>query len=478
MKNIKKTLTAIVACVIAATNVVSLAACGDKEVYVPKEVVAYDGSEVTITFYHTMGENLRNILNTYIPDFNAMYPNITISHDTMGKYDALREQIMTELSAGNSPSIAYCYPDHVALYQKAKKAVVLDDYIASDKVVTRDDGTTETMGYTQAQVNDFIPAFFEEGRVYEDGEMYTLPFIKSTEVLYYNKTAFEENCWKVPTTWAEMEELCAIIKAKYPNDIPLGYDEESNLFITLAEQLGAQYTSSKKGEYFLFDNQTNRMFMEDLRGWYQKGYFTTEEIYGSYTSNLFTETYPSRQKMYMCIGSSAGAMYQCPSMNEDGTYPFEVGVAMIPQVDTSNPKVVLQGPSVCLFKKDNPQETAAAWLFMKFLTSHVELQAEFSMQSGYAPAIKSVQENPVYAQFLNHADGNQHLQALTIKQALTQADAYFVSPAFVGSSAAREMVGELVVSCLIDSPNGKTVAQFIQEQFDVAIKALEYDYGK
>ena len=454
------------------------------------DVIPYDGSEVTVTFYHTMGAQLKAILDEYIPEFNAMYPNITISHDMMGDYDALRDQITTELTAGNSPSMAYCYPDHVALYQKAKKVLTLDDYIMSDETVTLDDGTTTTMGYTQEQLNDFIPAYFEEGRAYGDGKMYTLPITKSTEVLYYNKTVFEENGWTVPTTWGEMEALCAKIKAKYPNDIPFGYDSESNWFITMTEQFGSAYTSSKKGEYFLFNNDTNRQFVEVFRTWYNKGYFTTEEIYGNYTSNLFKETDPNKPKIYMCIGSSAGATYQCPSLvklpvyDENGVqtgekdgYPFEVGIAMIPQVNPSNPKVIQQGPSVCLFKKSNPQEVAATWLFAKFLTTCVEYQARVSMNNGYAPVIQSAQEHPVYADFLAKADGNKYLQATAVKMTLAQKDAYYISPAFVGSSAAREKVGALLQTCLVTPLGGKTAAQLIKEQFDAAITALKYDYG-
>ena len=453
-------------------------------------ITPYDGSEVTVTFYHTMGAGLKAILDSYIPEFNAMYPNITIVHDMMGDYDALRDQITTELTAGNSPSMAYCYPDHVALYQKAKKVLTLDDYIMSDATVTLDDGTTTTMGFTQEQLNDFIPAYFEEGRIYGDGRMYTLPYMKSTEVLYYNKTVFEENGWTVPTTWGEMEELCAKIKAKYPNDIPFGYDSESNWFITMTEQFGSAYTSSKKGEYFLFNNETNRAFVEIFRTWYEKGYFTTEEIYGSYTSGLFTQTDPTKQKIYMCIGSSGGATYQCPALTklpvyddagnvigEKDGYPFEVGVATIPQVNPNNPKVIQQGPSVCLFKKKDAQEVAAAWLFAKFLTTNVEYQALVSMNNGYCPVIKSVQEHPVYADFLASADGNAGLKAAVVQMAIAQKDAYYISPAFVGSSAAREKVGALLQTCLVTPLGGKTAAQLIKDQFDAAINALKYDYG-
>jgi len=49
--------------------------------------------------------------------------------------------------------------------------------------------------------------------------MYSLPFSKSTEVLYYNKTAFEDEELKVPTTWEEMEEVCRILKTRYKESL-------------------------------------------------------------------------------------------------------------------------------------------------------------------------------------------------------------------------------------------------------------------
>lgn len=78
---------------------------------------------------------------------------------------------------------------------------------------------------------------------------------------------------------------------------------------------------------------------------------TTQTIYGSYTSGLFVSD--SGIKSYMSIGSSAGATHQRPTKGADGTYPFEVGITTIPQVDASNAKVISQGPSLCIFKKSN-----------------------------------------------------------------------------------------------------------------------------
>ena len=91
----------------------------------------YDGSEVTLKFYSTMGSNLVTVLNTYIEEFNKIYPNIHIEHSSVGGYDDVRDQISKEITVGNQPNIAYCYPDHVALYNLAKAVVQLDGLIDS-----------------------------------------------------------------------------------------------------------------------------------------------------------------------------------------------------------------------------------------------------------------------------------------------------------------------------------------------------------
>ena len=428
----------------------------------------YDGSAVTIYFDHTMGTNLSDVLNLYIAEFNKLYPNITIVHEQVGNYDDVRDNIAVELTVGNQPDIAYCYPDHVALYNISKRVITLDSLIDSKIEITRADGTKEILGLTQEQKDDFIAGYYNEGKQFGDGLMYTLPLSKSTEVLYYNKTFFDANGLKVPTTWDEMEEVCKKIKEIDPNSIPLGYDSEANWFITMCEQLKSPYTSAN-GEHFLFDNETNRNFVAKFRDWYKKGYLTTQEILGSYTSELFKSNDGTRS--YMSIGSSAGATHQRPNKGEDGAYPFEVGIATIPQADVNNPKVISQGPSICLFQSENPQETIAAWLFMKFLTTNVEFQAEFSMASGYVPVLKSVAQNDVYAAFLEKADGGDYISALSAKRCLEQEKAYYTSPAFVGSSDARDAVGLLLQTSLVEA--GTDVNAIIDKAFKDAITSCK-----
>lgn len=425
----------------------------------------YDNSAVTIVFYHTMGQNLQEPLNQALEEFKELYPNITVDHRPVGGYDDVRDQIEKDILTGAQPNIAYCYPDHVASYNKAGVVRTLDDLIASKAEVSKADGTTEPMGLSDEQIADFIEGYYAEGREFGDGYMYTMPFSKSTEVLYYNKTFFEQNNLALPTTWNDLYDLCKKIKEIDPSCVPLGYDSEANWFITLCEQYESPYTSAT-GDHFLFNNERNRSFAEELNKWYAEGLVTTQALYGAYTSGVFVQ-----QKSYMSIGSSAGATHQRPE-KVDGAYPFEVGIASIPQVNPEKPKAISQGPSVCIFKKDNKQEEYASWLLVKFLTTTISFQADFARASGYIPVIKSVNTDQLFKNFLDKADGGDYIAALSMKVSLEQEKAYYTSPAFVGSSIARDEVGALLTKCLTFT--GSDIAGQIETAFEEAIDECEY----
>ena len=463
----KRILSLLLVLVLMIGTVSVFVSCDNKKVaadFVMPEGGFDTETPVTITFYHSMGAGLQEILNDAIEDFNKIYPNITVVHESLGDYDGVRDQIKTEISVGNQPNIAYCYADHVALYNLAGAVQTLDTFI-----------NDETYGFTEEQLNDFVPGYYAEGKAFGDDKMYTLPISKSTEVLYYNKTFFDENGLEVPKTWDEMKALCEKIKAIDPDCIPLGYDSEANWFITMCEQYNSDYTSAT-GENFLFNNETNRAFVKEFRSWFQNKLVTTQEIYGGYTSDLFTggDDGSVTTRCYMCIGSTGGATYQQPNQ-VNGKYEFEVGITSIPQINPEQPKVISQGPSICIFKKDNPQEVLATWLFAKFLTTDVNFQAAVSMNNGYAPVIQSVKEHPVYADFLASAS-TANMQAYAVKVALEQSDAYYSSPAFNGSSVARDQVGLLIQKCF--TSEAADVDAMINKAFEEAVAECKYQSGQ
>ncbi len=436
---------------------------------------------VTITFLHTMSRaTLQPVLTKYIEKFKRLYPNITVVDTIGGGFDDVKETISNQLNTGGEPNIAYCYTDHVASYLASEKVVTLDNLIDSKVEITRKDGSKEIIGLTDDQKSDYIEGFYNEGRQFGDGLMYTMPFSKSTEVLYYNKTFFDNNNIELPTHWfskdandtTSMEYVVKKIKSIDPNSIPLGYDDEANWFITMCEQCGSPYTSAT-GDHYLFNESVNKSLWYEFRKWYQDGLVTTQKLNGSYTSTLFISDGTNSRRSYMTISSSAWAAFHRPERFY-GEYPFEVGITEIPQMNENNKKVISRGPSVCIFKKSNPQEVIASWLFVKYLTSSVEFQIEFSNASGYLPVIKSVLNNDVYKTLLEKADGGDYIVYLSFKVCLSQTDNYFTSPAFLGSSNARNRVNQLVekIFANMSKSSEKEIQTAISREFDEAIESL------
>ena len=411
----------IASALLLAAGTAGLSACNDGKIHVK--------------FWHTMGKANQELLNRMIAQFNEIYPNVSIDHSAQGDYTALYEKLNSAIPAGTMPTMAFCYPDHVADYMSSNAIINVDDYLKDENLkYTAEDGL-ET---------DYEETYWEEGQNYQTAGTYSVPFAKSTEVLFYNQNFFDENNLTVPTTWDEMWELCEHIKKdimpldKYKDiEFPLGYDSDSNLFITLCEQKGIPYTTNENvktaADHIQFNNDQAKAMAEDLVQKMNDGLFLTK---GCLPNNAYTSTYFTEGKIVMSIGSTGGTSYQV-STN------FTVSVAPAPASD-ANSKYVSQGPSICFFKKGSDEVKQAAWNFYKFITRSNNTAA-YSALTGYEPVRKSAYEVPAYITYLNGTS----LQAKTSKATSQIAGRYFNSAVFNGSAAAREQVGNIFANMYV-----------------------------
>ncbi|MFQ9393163.1 MAG: extracellular solute-binding protein [Lachnospiraceae bacterium] len=81
---------------------------------------------------------------------------------------------------------------------------------------------------------------------------------------------------------------------------------------------------------------------------------------------------------------------------------FETEVGPIPQFDPENPQMISQGPSICIFNKEDPQEVLASWLFTQYLLSN-EVQIAYSETEGYVPVTSKAQDSAEYQDYLSRA---------------------------------------------------------------------------
>lgn len=412
--------------------------------------------KVHVQFWHTMGKQKSGVVDRIIGEFNKIYPDVVIDSLGQGDYTALRDKLESAIPAGTMPHMAFCYPDHVAGYMKSNAIVNIDDYLNNpDLAFNQDDG----------DISDYRTSYWKEGQEYEQPGTYSVPFAKSTEVLFYNKTMFEQYNLTVPTTWDDMWTLCSKIKNEIMPvveglEYPMAYDSDSNLFITLCEQRGISYTTNKNitkpSDHITFNNNEARALINELVDYYDKGLFATKNTLpnSTYSSTLFTEG-----KTWMSIGSTGGTSYQT-SEN------FEVAVAKCPvtAVGVENAdKYISQGPSICFFRKGSTQQKEMAWKFYKFLTRSLNTCA-YAIDSGYEPVRESAYTQEAYLRYI----AGDSLQAKVSKCTKTINDKFFNSPVFYGSATARDVVGNIFA---LVAKKQKTLDQAFAEAYDTAVKA-------
>jgi len=422
---------------------------------VPSDYVPFAGNiqdiEATIDFWETFGGGTApnaTFANAIVAEFQKRFPKITVNLVNHNSYPAIYSDLSNAIPAGTTPTMAICYPDHVASYMSAGAVENLAGYMADPVIGLGVDDKTEAK-----TKDDFIKAYLDEGVEYKQNGVYSLPYSKSTEVMFYNKTIFDAKGWQVPTTWDELWDLCKTIKEDptTPAGVtPLGYDSDDNLFITYCQQAGIAYTDINNPHY-LFNNDKAKAFVTNFKEKYDKGYFLTK---GSSANSSYTSTQFTNQTLYMTVGSTGGTSYNY-------TDQFSVGVAGIPQVDTNSPKVIQQGPSVCIFKRATTAQKQAAWLFYKFITNSANSGLLASM-TGYSPVRASSYETDFWKDFTgSSATGAAGLTVSVLDYvAKNYSNAFYTSPAFKGSSVARTEVGGLFSSVLLGT---KTVEVAFQD---------------
>jgi len=433
--------------VLGLLAVTALCACGkNTSSQIDLTYVNYDQTSLgdpkslkaDVNFWTISGKANGDALAVLITQFNKEYPNITINVTTQGGYPDLEQKIGDAIPAGTTPNLAYCYPDHVANYLDANAVMDVNDFVndpaigflASDAAT---EGQHEENGTNVYGVNDFVKQYWGEGTAYQKNGVYSVPFAKSTEALFYNKTFFDTYSLSVPTTWEEMWTVCARIKEIAPDKTPLGYDADSNFFISSCEQLGIPYTSNT-GDHYLFNNDQAKALMTNLVDKYNKGYFVTKATTanGSYASTKYQE-----QSIVMFVGSTGGTSYAA-------TDNFESGVAKVPHWADHELKIIQQGPSLCFFHRGTWAQKYASWLFYKFCSRSINSAYFATSSTGYDPVRVSSYSTEYYTNWLADNKSNTFGKVATMTESLR--DNYFYSPVFVGSSNARNAVGEILAN--------------------------------
>ncbi|MBR4972238.1 MAG: carbohydrate ABC transporter substrate-binding protein [Oscillospiraceae bacterium] len=386
-----------------------------------------------------------------IADFEALYPNISVTMKQYTNYDDIYNDVITNLATDTTPNICITYPDHIATYKQSENAVVaLDDLFADEKFGF---GGSEVL-FDAPTVEQIIPQFLQECTL--EGYYYAVPFMRSTEACYINKNLVEALGYELPEmlTWDFVWEVSEAAMAKNEDGtyvangqnvlIPFIYKSTDNMMIQMLKQKGAGY-STDAGDIHIF-NDTTKQLLYTIAEHVKTRAFSTFKI-SSYPGNFL-----NAGQCIFAIDSTAGATWlgsHAPLVDipEENLVEFETVVMPIPQFDTENPQMISQGPSICIFNKEDPQEVLASWLFVQYLLTN-EVQIAYSQTEGYVPVTSKAQQSDEYQDYLSRAGEDNDLyydvKIAASKLLLENTEYTFVTPVFNGSVSLRNAAGQMI----------------------------------
>lgn len=394
--------------------------------------------EYDITFWAKNDTNKlqQEIYEKAKDDFEKIYPNVHINIVQYNDYTKIYSDVITNISTNTTPNIAIAYPDHVATYMEGKGVIVPLDTLINDSNYGLGGCKIRFNSVKREEINS---RYLEECII--QNKYTILPFMRSSEALYVNKTYLLNNGFTIPEvfTWDYIWEISEYAKNKNPNIVPLIYKSTDNMFISLCKQNNYAYTDDNGQVYFLSDDVTNMLL--ELVEPINKGLFDTFKRI-SYPANFF-----NKEECIFAIDSTAGATWmgsKAPLLDipESEVKSFETIVTTVPQINSDNIAMISQGPSICLFYKDNPQEVLASWLFMQYLLSDT-IQIAFAKTEGYLPVTTRVLNSKEFQDYL--VDENEYdIKRYATKLIIDNMDNMFVTPVFNGSSLCRSAAGYLI----------------------------------
>ena len=408
--------------------------------------------EITFWAKNDTNKTQTDIYKKAIEDFQALYPNITVTLRLYTDYGDIYNDVITNISTGTTPNVCITYPDHIATYLTGDNVVVpLDDLFADEHYGL---GGDELL-YDGPSREEMVPQFLEECKL--GGSYYAIPYMRSTEACYINKDFVEALGYEVPDvlTWDFVWEVSEAAAATKGADgvyslngqkvlIPFLYKSTDNMMIQMLRQKGAGYSTST-GDIQLF-NDTTTQLLEGIAAHTASGAFSTFKISG-YPANFL-----NAGQCVFAVDSTAGSTWMgsdAPLMDiaADEVVPFDTEVRMIPQFDPDHPQMISQGPSICIFNKDDPQEVLASWLFAQYLLTN-DVQIAYSETEGYVPVTTKAQADPAYQDYLSRAgeDNDTHYQVKmdAVQLLLNHLDDTFVTAVFSGSASLRDAAGQLI----------------------------------
>lgn len=350
--------------------------------------LAEEPLQLTMYFPVNVGGDAAKLIDQMTADFNAENPDVQVQAVYTGNYDDTVTAIQTAIQGGNAPDLFVSLATQRFTMADTKMAMPLDDLIAADP-----EG--------QAFVDDFIDGFMLDS--YVDGSIYSIPFQRSTMVMFYNKDAFEEvglDPEAPPTTWDEMVEYAQKLTNENRYGVGIALNSGS-----------AQWAFTG----FSLQNCTNGVSLMSADG---------KEVYFNTPENIEAlQLWLDLQNKYMCMAPGIVQWTDLPTQflagevamiyhttgnltNIRNNATFDFGVCFLPAGRQYGAPT--GGGNFYITNGISEERQKAAWEFIKFCCS-TERAAQWSIDTGYVATRESCYETQLLKDY--YADFPQALVA-------------------------------------------------------------------
>lgn len=329
---------------------------------------AQEQVEIDFYFPEASANNAQAIFEEYAAMFSEQHPNIMVNVAYQGSYTDNRTKIQTELQAGAGPDVAVMLATDLFSFIDEGYVVPAQRFLDAEE-----DGA--------AQLADFFPAFMLNNTD-ETGQVWTLPFQRSTPVLYYNKALFAEVGLDPEAAPRNQTELIEYAQALTTEDrwglwVP---SEGFPIWLFTAAAIA-------NGQNLVDEDPCNVYFDTDAVKAGLDLWLDLSREYGVMPQGALSW---GDAPTLFASGNAAMIVHTTGSLTRIlNEAPFEVGVGFVPfgpaDDDGLGYGVPTGGGSLYIFANSTPEEQEAAWQWVKFLASP-EIQADWGVRTGYVAA--------------------------------------------------------------------------------------------
>ncbi|AJY75169.1 ABC transporter substrate-binding protein [Paenibacillus beijingensis] len=320
---------------------------------------AGEKKKIELTYWYSWGDKIGENNENLVKMFNESQDEIVVKAEYQGSYDEQNAKAQAAFAAGNAPDVWQNEISFIGVFAQSGMTQDLTAFAEKDKL----------------DLNDFNPGLM--GNSYVDGKLYGLPYLRSTPLLYFNKTLLKEAGLDPngPKNWQEFEDYARKLTVK-DKRVGITLPPDIWFYEAFVAQGGGKMISEdgKKAEF------NSAAGIDPLKLWLK---MKNEGIISMPTTDdkgALAKTDFQNQRSAMLFSSTADLTKQMQVAQENG---FELGAAFMPAGKQYG--VPTGGCNLVMSAKLPQEKQEAAWKFIKWMTEK-EQTIYASSYTGYLPS--------------------------------------------------------------------------------------------